>query len=199
MGFIMMQRFMNSHRADDINYKEYIQSEEWKQKAEKFKQAIGYRCQLCNLSGHITTLHAHHNTYERLGSEWQTDIAILCNECHENFHKSGIKPGRKIKLSREEFLGTLKRNEITFTNDDPWRYYERGKVIIQHMVNGIDAELYDYYNKINIEVLEGAITNEARRRFQKAKDSYDWDGYGDEYEWRISEDHWEGWNPNKGH
>lgn len=189
MAFQMMELFRRDRRPDQINYHEYIQSDEWRAKAERLKLEAGYRCQTCGLSGFSATLHAHHNTYERLGNEWPKDIAILCAECHGKLHQSGVQPGRKPRMSREEFMGVLKRQGITFTNDDPYYHYERGKVIIQHIVNGIDGELYDHYNRVNIEILEAAITNQKRRAYQAAKASGNWDGYESEIDWRDAFDY----------
>lgn len=69
-----------------INYKEYIQSPEWKVKAKDAKVLAQWRCQLCNKEGDDYTLHAHHRTYERLGSELPGDITVLCSDCHAKYH-----------------------------------------------------------------------------------------------------------------
>lgn len=190
MAFRMMELFRRARKPEGINYHEYIKSEEWRAKADRLKRESGYRCQTCGMSGFASTLHAHHNTYERLGNEWPQDIAILCAECHEKLHKAGVKPGRKDKMSREQFMGVLKREGITSTTtENPWQNYDRGKVIVQHIVNGIDGELYDYYNKVNIEILDRAIETQKRRQYEAARDSGDWDGYESEIEWCDAHDY----------
>lgn len=65
------------------NYREYIQSPEWHERAEAAKERAGHRCRLCNIKG---SLHAHHRTYERLGKELPEDITVLCDDCHAKFH-----------------------------------------------------------------------------------------------------------------
>lgn len=183
----------------DFDYHEYIQSAAWKEKAERIKHQRGYRCQLCGVSGYIRPLHAHHNTYERLGNEFEIDLTVLCGECHEIFHKNGGKPGAAPKLSKDEFLKVLRSNGITYTNDDPWRNYEKGKAIIQHMLNGWNTKLYDYYNGINIEVLNAALENEMRTCFDNARTSGNWDAYDSEVDWREAHDYWEGYQPKPNH
>jgi hypothetical protein len=64
-----------------VNYYEYIQSAEWKRKADAAKKRAGYRCQVCNCKS--KRLDAHHRTYERLGNERPEDITVLCHKCHE--------------------------------------------------------------------------------------------------------------------
>ena len=71
-----------------IDYKRYICSPEWKEKADAAKTSAGWRCQLCNSKGQ---LHAHHRTYERLGIEEPGDITVLCADCHARFH--GVTDG----------------------------------------------------------------------------------------------------------
>jgi hypothetical protein len=66
-----------------VDYYEYIQSPEWKRKADEAKRAVGYRCQICNRHKSEVTLDAHHRTYERLGHELPQDITVLCRDCHE--------------------------------------------------------------------------------------------------------------------
>jgi len=179
---------------DQVDYHEYIQSEAWKQKANDAKDAAGYRCQLCNTSGYVSELHAHHRTYERLGAELPTDLIALCDECHKLFHEHR-KVNQTKKIGRVHFLGVLKHHGITMTNEDPYLYYEKGKRIIQHIVDGINSELYDHYNKINIEVLDVALLNRDRSEFREAMDK---NSYADdplpEYEIRCELDFWEGWH-----
>lgn len=67
-------------------YAAYLQTPEWKKKRARALLIAGYRCQICNVSG---LLNVHHRTYERLGCEWLTDLLVLCQPCHETFHKNG--------------------------------------------------------------------------------------------------------------
>ena len=66
-----------------FNYHEYLLTPEWKAKADAAKEKAGHHCQLCNGDG---LLHAHHRTYERIGHEDETDIIVLCANCHAKFH-----------------------------------------------------------------------------------------------------------------
>lgn len=63
-----------------VNYRDYINSPQWKQFATGIKSQRGDRCQICNSSN---SLDAHHRTYERLGWEDPSDITVLCRACHE--------------------------------------------------------------------------------------------------------------------
>lgn len=64
------------------DYYEYINSPEWRARADAAKERAKYRCQLCNSPDR---LEAHHRTYERLGNEWPEDITVLCHDCHERY------------------------------------------------------------------------------------------------------------------
>ena len=66
-----------------VNYYSYIQSPEWKAKADAAKKRAGNRCQVCNRHKSQVVLDAHHRTYERLGNERPSDITVLCRGCHE--------------------------------------------------------------------------------------------------------------------
>lgn len=71
-----------------LDYRAYIQSDEWKIKASAAKERAGWRCQVCNKSQHETILDAHHRTYERLGHELSDDITVLCRDCHELYERN---------------------------------------------------------------------------------------------------------------
>lgn len=74
--------------AEGFDYRTYINSLEWKQKAEEAKKRVGHRCQICNRSRDETVLNAHHRTYERLGNELPEDITVLCRGCHRLYEKN---------------------------------------------------------------------------------------------------------------
>ena len=84
-------------------YNEYIQSDEWKEKSRQAKERAGYRCQLCNRKGNDTTLHTHHNTYDRLLLEDDTDLIVLCKKCHAKFHDVEIQEDNNVRFGKNTF------------------------------------------------------------------------------------------------
>ncbi len=67
-------------------YGDYLQTPEWQETRRLALLRATFRCQTCNKS---KELNVHHRTYERLGRERQGDIIVLCDGCHELFHKNG--------------------------------------------------------------------------------------------------------------
>lgn len=80
--------------GEGVNYYEYIQSPEWREKAEAAKERAGQRCQVCYKSRDEITLDAHHRTYERLGDELPEDITVLCRNCHSLYEENRKLNGR---------------------------------------------------------------------------------------------------------
>lgn len=78
-----------------VDYHQYILSGEWKEKATAAKERAGWRCQVCNRPKGDVILDAHHRTYERLGAELESDITVLCRDCHELYEQN-----RKQRRSR---------------------------------------------------------------------------------------------------
>jgi hypothetical protein len=66
-----------------MDYATYIQSAEWRIVADRALARAGHKCQVCSS---IRQLNVHHNTYERVGCELDTDLCVLCRPCHELFH-----------------------------------------------------------------------------------------------------------------
>ena len=78
-----------------IVYADYIQSPEWREKADAAKVRAGHKCQLCG-DGHLPLV-AHHNTYERLGEERDEDVFVLCVGCNHKFHEPN-EQGRPTRM-----------------------------------------------------------------------------------------------------
>jgi len=168
-------------------YTDYINSEAWRQKAEMVKAERGNHCELCWRSGEKWVLDVHHLTYERMGNEDDKDLQVLCRLCHARVH------GKLPKLAQQMVYQILVENGITYTNDDPWWNYSKGKAILWNYCNDDDWETFDEYNKINIRIVGAACVNQERREFQRMKEN-DWGAYETEYQYRISTDYWEGWH-----
>jgi 5-methylcytosine-specific restriction endonuclease McrA len=64
-------------------YRQYLRTEEWRERRMQALQRAGFRCQTCNAGGR---LEVHHRTYERRGAEEMSDLTVLCRGCHQNFH-----------------------------------------------------------------------------------------------------------------
>ena len=63
-----------------MNYFNYINSKEWKEKSKLF---AAKNCEFCHS---IQFLQTHHRNYETLGKELPEDLITLCGNCHKNIH-----------------------------------------------------------------------------------------------------------------
>jgi len=66
-------------------WKKYMKSSAWKNFKRRVYKARGNQCERCKTTQGVK--HVHHLTYERLGAEELTDVAILCEECHDWVHR----------------------------------------------------------------------------------------------------------------
>lgn len=67
-------------------YKDYLQTSFWQLIREWIIEKRGAKCQICNSTENINV---HHRSYENLGDEREEDLVVLCQSCHEIFHKNG--------------------------------------------------------------------------------------------------------------
>lgn len=65
------------------SYSEYLQSSHWKEVRSRALAMAENRCSICGNPGNLCV---HHNNYERLGKERDSDIIVLCMGCHKIFH-----------------------------------------------------------------------------------------------------------------
>lgn len=62
-----------------VEYRMYLESDQWKDFAGRVREWWDYRCAICNSE---SGLEVHHRTYERLGREQMNDCILLCAKCH---------------------------------------------------------------------------------------------------------------------
>ncbi len=119
-------------KSESIGYKQYIRSEEWKNKAKFARQLARHTCENCLEKG---PLEVHHENYDSLYYERFDDVWVLCRECHleetERFRekeayltylekKYGDEWPNYIKTAKEEFhlwLETKREKEEDFYNE----------------------------------------------------------------------------------
>lgn len=72
-----------------MDYKEYLQSDDWKAIAQERMKIDGYRCCMCGCRGTMTNrLEIHHLTYRNLYHERPyEDLLTLCHVCHKSVHR----------------------------------------------------------------------------------------------------------------
>jgi hypothetical protein len=70
-------------------YRAYLESPDWQARKQKW---LDY-WKACCLCKSTYKLDVHHNTYERVGHEEDTDCVVLCRKCHDLFHENQSSQG----------------------------------------------------------------------------------------------------------
>jgi hypothetical protein len=76
------------------SYNEYLQSPHWKETRKRALERSGNHCSVCMST---KNLNVHHNNYERLGEELDTDLTVLCKKCHDIFYREGKLSNERIE------------------------------------------------------------------------------------------------------
>jgi restriction endonuclease Mrr len=76
-------------------YQLYLRTPEWRRTRAAALLRAGYACSL-DVS-HTEDLEVHHRTYERLGAELVSDLAVLCHSCHQLHHNEYGRPRRELQ------------------------------------------------------------------------------------------------------
>lgn len=71
----------------ELPYTEYLKTEYWQFRRKRALILGDHKCRVCGAKD--ARLEVHHNTYERLGREEDTDLVVLCRGCHTLFHDNG--------------------------------------------------------------------------------------------------------------
>lgn len=85
-------------------YAKYLKSDHWIKFRLKALKHHGKKCMMCG-EKEVLFFHVHHLTYANLGKEKLSDVVVLCEECHNQVHKTGfvIKPQIK-KVVKKKFV-----------------------------------------------------------------------------------------------
>lgn len=123
-------------------YAEYLKSEHWQHVREAALERARGACQLCG--DDENTLNVHHNNYNRLEEEWDSDVIVLCSNCHAQFHSKLVEAEFEEKYAsiREQyynlFLGVTGALVVLESMDNPYRAVCTNSVIKV----GVDAIIY---------------------------------------------------------
>lgn len=128
-----------------MEYKEYIQSWEWKLRADETKRLANYRCQVCNSD---ENLNAHHRTYERLGNELQIDLICLCRKCHDLFHNGGTVIENKVNTEALLCLASFVSDWSSGYGSERSRLlYEWDKIVKVIIQKGMSEQEFDDFQR----------------------------------------------------
>ena len=129
------------------NYKEFLNTEEWKQIAQMVKERDGHKCVIC---GSTENLNAHHIGYDgdRMN---ENDIVTLCNRCHECLHDG-------IETMREAISGGVYKMLSDKLSDIVLDFYKRS-----FTKNEGRFEVCNHENFLKLQsVLDKSIKNQIR-------------------------------------
>jgi hypothetical protein len=102
----LLPKSQRKHRNDvsfghDVDYKSYLASKKWFDRRDKYFKTHAKRCRACASKAKI---HLHHMTYERLGSERDTDLIALCEVCHTNVHKLHKNSTKSLRWVTQQYV-----------------------------------------------------------------------------------------------
>lgn len=90
-----------------IDYRDYIQSTDWKVRRSKKIRAVGCQCEYPDGCSETDHLEVHHISYENLGNELDEDLMVLCH-----YHHRVIEYKKKYSVLLNFFLLWLREKYI---------------------------------------------------------------------------------------
>lgn len=65
----------------------YLRTDHWRKVAAEARIRAGHRCERCGVRGSYRLLETHHRSYANLWHERDTDLQVLCHDCHFKLHR----------------------------------------------------------------------------------------------------------------
>lgn len=70
-----------------IGYKAYLHTLHWQNKRKHIYKIRNYTCEMCGCKiKKGQSYNIHHKTYKRVGNEKDSDLMLLCPDCHTLLH-----------------------------------------------------------------------------------------------------------------
>lgn len=82
------------------DYFEYVKSERWKKRKEKYHLTHKRQCVAC---GSFREIDIHHLEYGDWGYEKDTALITLCHSCHDEYHRHR-QVGQPLESSSLQFI-----------------------------------------------------------------------------------------------
>lgn len=86
----------------------------------------GHQCQCCKGKSKDKILNVHHIESRKIGGDAPNNLITLCETCHTNYHKGGIKLPAKIKRG-------MSFRDATFMGIMRWAFYNKLKEIYSNV------------------------------------------------------------------
>lgn len=104
--YVEQKQYDNPFTERKEFYISYLKSDTWSLLRLFIFDIRDGKCEQCNTTiDKYNLFNVHHITYERLGSERLSDLALLCMECHEKIHKFHPKNNKFYPLlTKEQFV-----------------------------------------------------------------------------------------------
>jgi hypothetical protein len=88
------------------NYKEYLESDEWKMVKQELKQKRKF--QKCRACGNKRCIQLHHKTYQWVGTKYEElGIIALCIKCHRKVHNYARNKNVSVERATKYVLSNI--------------------------------------------------------------------------------------------
>ena len=104
-----------------IGYENYLRTNHWRLRRQRIANHHNHLCQGCGIRVD-KGFHIHHLTYRNIGNELDSDLAFLCEKCHNDLHAKRIKIDFKKQAEARQAQVAETSDEIKQRTKE---YYER--------------------------------------------------------------------------
>lgn len=136
-------------------YKTYLLSDEWEQKRKLVFQKKWRKCEKCKSENN---LRIHHWTYIRIYKEKVSDLFVLCNDCHWEFHRlywtKDILKATKCFISWAEYIPIQRKPRLSLEERRSKRKLRENKEIYLYMQS---IRKWDTKRKFSRRIIKKAI------------------------------------------
>lgn len=161
-----------------MNYKKYINSNDWHDKSNDFLSRHKY-CKICRK---LEATQVHHNTYKTLGKERDEDLDALCERCHLALHSMPPNIPDKVQLKKSmkiiNYFNKYPKIRTLVINDISRKYYKNVFILDKldstsngtaFFVQNLLEMLYEDGLRLNEDLIEATYASCIKYRIRASK------------------------------
>ena len=162
-------------------YKNYIESNNWLERSKKYL-IFNPVCEICHK---WPSTQAHHNSYENIGNELDSDLTAMCDRCHFHIHlmppmiedPESLKKANKLLEDFRNYprLKTLVLNEISELFFDDKFMMDVAKEVVPNtafLTQNLMEIFYEEGLKTGVDIIEKATQVSFSLKMKAGKNSF---------------------------
>jgi 5-methylcytosine-specific restriction endonuclease McrA len=128
--------FGEVHHTEE--YRSALSSKYWKDLKREVIRCRGRKCERCGAPYFVENLQLHHKHYQNIGNETQSDVELLCKNCHAD---ADLERMTRTQSKNEDALYQARLDGwASKVYGEDWQYYDDAGDVEEHFNDWLESQ-----------------------------------------------------------